>query len=325
MPVQTLHEHELHGTLFDEDGLFDDSELSDVYGKLLDGKGWPAMERLFECLNVRQRESSDQEWKEFIKICFRHPLRELVHQDPFTYRGFSKPRGYAGDAILMDYIYDAPVLKNGPEGCSEVGRQVFQFITNLRCAKAVRNRRDIVAKRIDAKALQVNQPSVLAIAAGHMREAEHCQALQQGRIGKWMAFDSDTLSLNEVARCYSRYGVTTIAGSVRQLLTRKVHLGKADFVYSTGMFDYLHEALAKRLVQHFFDVLTPGGQLLIANFLPGHIEQGYMESYMDWCLVYRTPQDMLDLAMAVDQALIQDINLFYEDERSIIFLQLTRK
>lgn len=324
MPTQLLQKHEDFGTLFDEDGLFDDSELSEVYGKLLDHHGWEAMEKLFECLHVRRKESSDQEWKEFTKICLRHPLRELVHQDPFTSRGFSKPRGYAGDAVLMDYIYDSPSLKNGPEGCTEVGRQVFQYITNLRCARAVRNRCEIVAKRIDSTARKVQQPRILAIAAGHMREAERCEALQHGRIGKWMAFDSDTLSLDEVARSYSRFNVTTIAGSVRQLLTRKVQLGKADFVYSTGMFDYLHQALAQRLVQHFFDALLPGGRLLIANFLPGHIEQGYMESYMDWYLVYRTPQEMLDLAMAVDQSAIQDINLFYEEERSIVFLQLTR-
>jgi len=28
-----------------------------------------------------------------------------VHADPLTYRAFSKPRGYAGDAVMMDHIY----------------------------------------------------------------------------------------------------------------------------------------------------------------------------------------------------------------------------
>ena len=34
-----------------------------------------------------------------------HPLGELLHRDPFTRRGFDKPRGYAGDAVLIDYLY----------------------------------------------------------------------------------------------------------------------------------------------------------------------------------------------------------------------------
>jgi SAM-dependent methyltransferase len=325
MLVQGLQEHELYGTLFDEDGLFDDSLLSEAYGKIAEGAVDEGMSQLLQGLNVRRKESSDQEWKEFVKICCRHPLRELLHQDPFTYRAYSKPRGYAGDAILMDYIYDSPSYGNGPEGTTDIGGKVFQFMTNEPSAKAVCSRRQIVAERIDRRAAEIDQPSILAIAAGHMREAGLSNALKEGRIGQWLAFDSDALSLNEVSRCYSSLGVSTFSGTVRQILTRKVQLGKADFVYSTGMFDYLHQPLAKRLMQHYFDALNPGGQLLIANFLPGNIELGYMESYMDWYLVYRTPQEMLDLAMAVDQTLVQEISLFSEEQQSVMFLQLTRK
>ena len=32
-------------------------------------------------------------------------IKRLAHQDPFTRRAFEKPRGYAGDAELLEYIH----------------------------------------------------------------------------------------------------------------------------------------------------------------------------------------------------------------------------
>ena len=37
-----------------------------------------------------------------------HPISEFVYQCPFTRHAFEKPRGYAGDAELMDYITATP-------------------------------------------------------------------------------------------------------------------------------------------------------------------------------------------------------------------------
>ena len=79
------------------------------------------------------------------------------------------------------------------------------------------------------------------------------------------------------------------------------------------------------LAERLFEMLRPGGQLLIANFLPGITARGYMESFMDWHLIYRSQPEMLDLAMSVDQALVWDIRLLAEDLQHIVFLQVTKK
>jgi len=36
-----------------------------------------------------------------VKTCVEHPIRELIHEDPFTRRAFEKPRGYDGDTELL--------------------------------------------------------------------------------------------------------------------------------------------------------------------------------------------------------------------------------
>src|ERR1700739_1428470 len=45
------------------------------------------------------------ELKEFRDICQAHSLHKRMLEDPFTRRAFEKPRGYVGDAVMLDYIY----------------------------------------------------------------------------------------------------------------------------------------------------------------------------------------------------------------------------
>lgn len=41
---------------------------------------------------------------DFSSICRNHPLREIILSDPYSRRAFEKPRGYAGNAVMLDYI-----------------------------------------------------------------------------------------------------------------------------------------------------------------------------------------------------------------------------
>jgi len=68
----------------------------------------------------------------------------------------------------------------------------------------------------------------------------------------------------------------------------------------------------------------PGGQLVVANFMPGIRDVGYMEAFMDWRLIYRTRHDMTDLTMEIEEPEIRDLSLFTEESRNIIFLRLTK-
>ena len=125
-----------------------------------------------------------------------------------------------------------------------------------------------------------------------------------------MALDSDPFSLQEVQRCFGRCGVKAVAASVRQLLGRRLGLGEFDFIYSTGLYDYLQQPVAKRLTERMFDMLRPGGELFVANFLTGITGRGIMESFMDWFLTYRSHPDMLDLVVGLPPPAVDNIHLY---------------
>src|SRR5690242_11265267 len=59
--------------------------------------------------SVRQEFAHEASWRRFIANEVRpHRVLKLAHQDPFLSRAYDKPRGYAGDAVLLDFIYHHP-------------------------------------------------------------------------------------------------------------------------------------------------------------------------------------------------------------------------
>ena len=305
--------------------LFDDTLLNEVYAKLSTGEVEKGIDELFLGLQTRRLNSSDQEWTEFVSLCLRHPLKELLFQDPFTRRAAEKPRGYAGDAVLMDLIYSSDEGWPSPEGTTELGRRIFNYTTSAPAAEGVRARREFIADMLDHLVEEIRQPHVLSIACGHLREAILSSAVKRRKLGRFAALDQDTQSLEEVDRRYAGYGVEVIPATIRQILTQRVGLGDFDVVYSLGLFDYVQQTVGQRLVWEMFQMLRPRGRLLVANFLPGIRDIGYMESYMDWKLLYRTRQEMLDLSVLIPQADIRDIRIFTEENQNIIFLQVWKR
>jgi extracellular factor (EF) 3-hydroxypalmitic acid methyl ester biosynthesis protein len=282
------------------------------------GRIAPALDEMFDDLRARREENAG-DWASYARSCLNHPLRELLHQDPFTRRAFDKPRGYAGDAVMMDYIYGLGEAERAAREATPLGRAIFQYMGTRPSAKAVRYRRRLLAGLIDRVARRGNA-GVLAIAAGHLREAELSSALQSGSLREFVALDQDEASLSVVARNYGRLGVRPMPGSVRSILTGKLDPGQYDLVYAAGLFDYLSAPVAAAFTRRMFDMVRPGGLMLIPNFLQGIRDVGYMESFMDWHLIYRSNADMWTLASSLPKDAVADSQVFDDDVETITYL-----
>lgn len=283
-----------------------------------------ALEGLFVGLYRLKMNCTPEDWQSCVQQCRVHRVCELIHEDPFTGRAFAKPRGYAGDAELLELIYGPEDGKPEPDG-SAIGKSIYRYTSLAPAAEGVRARRAYIADLLDRSTAETPGMHVLAIAAGHLREASLASCVRRKRIGRFVALDADPLSLEEVNRCYGNYGVETVNASIRPLITNKLHLGEFDLIYSTGLFDYLNADTGRRLVTMLFRMLRPGGQLVVANFMPGIRDVGYMEAFMDWNLIYRTRKDMVDLTMEIAESEIRDLSLFTEESRNIIFVNVTKQ
>jgi hypothetical protein len=296
--------------------------LDDIRAGIENGHIAAALDELFDDLSVRLEDDPDT-WPQYARSCLNHRICDLLHQDPFTFRAFSKPRGYAGDAVMMDYIYGLGEAGHAAREATPLGRAIFRYMDTRPSARAVRFRRHLLATLIDRVPSRGGN-TVFALAAGHLREIEISRAVQTRQIQDFVAVDQDETSLAVVANDYSHLGVDTIHGSVRQILCGKLNPGRFDFVYAAGLFDYLNASAAIALARRMFEMTRPGGMMLIPNFLTGARDRGYMESFMDWRLIYRDHADMQALGESLPATDVADCRIFDDPDDTITFLLVTK-
>ncbi len=307
-----------------------EDELSKAFASFVDGDvatAPMAARRLRDLLtDIRQRCSSEDEWRRIVDEQVRQqPVYPMALQDPFVRRANAKPRGYAGDAVMLDYIYQHPSRQADLDEVPPMTRAAMQFTTNANAPRAVRNRAALLAAEIDALARRKARPAVFSMACGHLREALMSRAVQAGELGRFLAIDQDPESLAVVSGDVGRFGVEVREGSVKTVIARGATLGKFDFVYAAGLYDYLNEKWGQRLLEELFNLLEPGGKVWVANFKPGIDDRAYMEALMDWWLIYRDEAEMMSLADSLPAELVARKRVFTEHEDNIVFLEVVRR
>jgi SAM-dependent methyltransferase len=265
-------------------------------------------------------------WRALLPIAQHHPVAAFFHQDPFTRWSFRKPRGYSGDAQLLDFIYGHPSVEGDIANATPVGKALYSYTKHASAPVAVRERRDLLTLHIDEMAAARGPDiEILTIAAGHLREADGSTALREGRIKRWVALDQDPLSVGSIARDFQGTRIEAIDGSVRGLLTRGYNLGTFDFVYSAGLYDYLSHNVAVKLTQKCMQMLKPDGVLLFANFAEDIFDDGYMETFMNWPLLLRSEADMWNIVNAsVDRNRVE-ASVHFGANRNILYATIRNR
>ncbi|HBF32322.1 class I SAM-dependent methyltransferase [Rhizobium sp.] len=244
-------------------------------------------------LHGLRAKSSPALWQHLIPIAQNHKIAEYFLQDPFTRWSYVKPRGYSGDAQLIDFIYGHPSLDEQIAKSSAIGLALYETNRNSSASIAVRERRDLLTQHVDEIAgSRGADAEILTIAAGHLREANRSVALREKGIKRWVALDQDPLSVGSIRRDFADTCIEAVDGSVRSLLTNAHDLGTFDFVYAAGLYDYLNDKVSIKLTRKCLEMLKPNGVFMFANFAEDIIADGFMETFMNWALLLRTEQDM---------------------------------
>ena len=175
-----------------------------------------AMSELITSIRSIRMLLDEASWGEFIRFARSHELFNTIQQCPFTSHAFRRPRGYPGDAELLDFIY----FKRFPTGNNEVAKKLFSYTSNAPAPRAVCSRMEYFAQQIDQ---DPDAKTVLSVACGHLREAGVSQRIINSQVSV-TAFDQDQASLDFVESEYGHLDVSTVSGSVKDLLKRgRVH------------------------------------------------------------------------------------------------------
>ena len=300
--------------------------LKHVETKINQGRFSEAFSTFYDGLGNIRRHSSTEDWKEFISQYRQHPVSHFFLQEPLSRRAFERPRGYAGDPVMLDLQYDfekvVPLLDEGKQiGIPELLNYELNRIGHA--SHAVRTRRRLLSLKIDETSERVTKPYILSLACGNLREALDSFAIKNRSIGKFVAIDNDKEALAVVAETLQDLG-ETIQATFLDIIKKKVSLPQFDFIYSPGLYDYLPEPIAKKLTNSLFQMLNPGGRLLIANYLPDSPSIGYMEAVMDWWLIYRDKEQMKELIEDIPHDQIKNVDLYTDRNLVIYFMEIEK-
>lgn len=222
-------------------------------------------------------------WPETRAALHRHALFDVLMEDPFSAYARRRPRGYPGDAGLIDIIYD----KAAPGEVPGIGRGIIDVTVGFQAPEGVRQRRRH-AEKVLTSAWQAGQ-RVLVLACGHFREADRLIGQDLGAV---TVVDQDPLSL-AVVRANHGARIAVHEANVFLYLKGAAARGERfDLIYTLGLTDYLDARAMQLLHRMSKSCLAPQGRMLLANFLPGHLGTGWMAAVMDWHLIYRDEHEL---------------------------------
>ena len=138
--------------------------------------------------------------------------------------------------------------------------------------------------------------------------------------------------LEERPELFERIDLCCLHFTVRQLIEPKNEqerrsftqaLGQADLLYSAGMFDALPQELARALVRCLYELVTPGGTLLVANLHTPPDSAWMMDTILGWHLLVRDQEELLDLARGLSPAPAK-LNVLKDETEHCLFLSAER-
>ena len=263
---------------------------------------------------------------------FRQQLWPFILGSAFMERTNLKPRGYAGDATMMQMIYD-----DRYEGAWAFNKLMHRHPVQHPAAAAVRNRRVLIPRLLNAHLARSTAAPyrVLSVACGPARELEDvikglggAAAVDPKRL-ELTLLDQDDEALAAaratMAPLTQPLKLTLVNDSVRTLLrdrTAGERWGRFDFIYSMGMFDYLTPPVAKAVLRRLYELLAPGGALVVGNYHVNNPSRFYMAYWLDWVLYYRTEDELAALGEGLPDAMVK---VGFDDTGCQMFLTVERR
>ena len=228
---------------------------------------------------------------------------DWLEQGRLQLRARQKPRGYAGDDLMLTQIYERTVSDTA------LGRLFDEYFQALDAPEAVRGRICYAAKAIQAAAQQcrADEFRLTCIGAGPAIEVQ--LALQdwpaEAPPARVTLLDLDQEALDRAGARLASLLPHDRLHAVRENLFRLPRdaakgaiLDEADFLVCLGLLDYLETGDAAAMLGLFWQSLNPHGTLLVGNFAPHCKSRAYMEWIGAWYLIYRTEEQLAALAGA---------------------------
>lgn len=227
------------------------------------------------------------------QLRFRKAIQPWYDQSWLMERSRTKPRGYPGDYLLLNAIYE-----NLPRGTG-LGGYLDLYFLNSQLARAVRSRLEEARKFLLREAETLKRPlEVLNVACGPSREFTDEWTSSRAPLSVTL-IDMDREALDFVERrldrttpdglsyrtcVYNALRMSSAENNVREF-------GRPDIIYSIGLCDYLPDNFLIRILRGWRESLAPGGSAYVAFKDCRQYRSTSYAWHVDWHFVARTECD----------------------------------
>jgi len=247
----------------------------------------------------------------------------------FAERAYFKPKGYAGDFLMMEHIY-----ANIPKGEGKLGEIVDDFCLQRPGSRAIRSRRVLLKDQLlhlsGATAARGGITRIMNLACGPNRElfdflteCEYSESIE----ALCVDIDSEALQYtNQYVNIFPhRASIRLMSENViKWSLGRATHhIEPLDIIYSAGLCDYLDPRLFRALITQCHRHLKPGGTLLLGNFT-FYPDALFLDKLLKWELIYRTEEELREL-FAPTPFGERGVRIIAEQEQVNLFAMATKE
>jgi extracellular factor (EF) 3-hydroxypalmitic acid methyl ester biosynthesis protein len=229
-------------------------------------------------------------------------LHPFLMSSPFPYRIYTKPLGFAGDYMMMHMIH-----RENLEGPNLYAKFINTFYINIPVSVSARNRTDKLLETIEEGVKQAElegrEYHSLSIGCGPALEVKRFIEKNNPKVKcnfKLLDFNEETLNFAkseaEKVKGNKMCEITTQLDSVHALLKKSVNKEvqneRYDFVYCSGLFDYLSDKICSRLTKMFYTMLKERGKVLVTNMHSDNTYHPMMDLVFEWYLIHRDEKVM---------------------------------
>lgn len=256
-------------------------------------------------------------------------LHPYFMSSPFPYRCYSKPLGYAGDYEMMRMIQ-----RENAEGPNLFAKFVNVFLTNIPIANSVKNRTaklvQLLEEGVESAEKEGREFNSLSIGCGPALEVKQFLEKKSPKTKcnfNLLDFNEETLKFavnqaneaNNSDLCKISGEINSVHELLKRSIDKKLEQEKYDFVYCSGLFDYLSDRVCSKLVKLFYSMIKPGGKVFITNMHSNNYHHHIMEVIFEWYLIYRDEETVSNFAPE-----LKNQNLYTDSTGVNLCLEITK-
>lgn len=264
-----------------------------------------------------------------LKKLFINRLRKIFLKGAYNKWSLDKPYGYAGDFRIIDDIYQNVPITTG------FNRLFDNYFQMSAISVAVRNRKnDFKRMLVDFINERKNCPlRIMDLASGPCRDIKEilCSNNLENHSVVFDCYDHEPRALQYAQGLLAGFeNINFIQENALRIAAVKDITSlipqKYDFIYSTGLFDYLNHKISLRLIKNLKQLLNDNGILAISNVREKYSNPSmhYMEWVGDWNLVYRCDEEFRSVFLEAGFA-DNELNVQYEQQGVMQYIIATQR